>query len=282
MFLQDTLFKDRMVNALSVQALWGVLIEVYTTTSLTFPGDKLIAISGVAKKYRQDLNDEYIAGMWRKDLANWILWYVKPSPSPRPQTYRAPSWSWASVDNEVGTLRGNLTGMIATVEDVRLHHVTEDTTGAISGGWLDLTGTLKPIRIVWRQLEYRLFVSHTCTVESSQDDGEGSEHINEEGPRLFFDEPPRDEHFLQGTQHASRLFCMICRVLPIDPPKLPVVMALLVRLMDVDKRIFTRIGVAIATDLPARAILLADIDKDTKKSLPCLRYDNDMHTIRII
>jgi hypothetical protein len=281
-FLQDTLFKDRMVNASSVPALWGVLIEVYTTTSLTFPGDKLIAISGVAKKYRQDLNDEYIAGMWRTDLATWILWYVKQTPTPRPLVYRAPSWSWASVDNEVGTLRGNLAGMIATVDDVCLHHVNEDTTGAISGGWLDLTGPLKPIRIVRRQLEYRLYINNTYIVESSQDDGDGPEHINEEGPSLFFDEPPSDEHSRQGTQHGLRLFCMICRVLPVDPPKLPVVMALLVRLMDVDTRIFTRFGVAIAKDLPARAILLADIDENTKKSLPCLRYDNGMHTIRII
>lgn len=114
-FLQDTAIGECMNNTVSVQAHWAILIEVYSTTSLTFPGDKLIAISGVAKKYRHETNDEYVAGMWRKDLANWILWYVRQWPSPRPLVYRAPTWSWASVDNVIGTQRGNLTGMIATV-----------------------------------------------------------------------------------------------------------------------------------------------------------------------
>lgn len=48
------------------------------------------------------------------------------------------------------------------------------------------------------------------------------------------------------------------------------------------KKTFTRFGLAVALDMPTRAILLADIDEDTRKSLPCLRYDNKLHTIRII
>lgn len=276
--MQDTAIGERMNNTVSVQAHWAILIEVYSTMSLTFPGDKLIAISRGAKKYRHETNDEYVAGMWRKDLANWILWYVRQWPSPRPLVYRAPTWSWASVDNVIGTQRGNLIGMIATVDDFVLRYATEDNTGATTDGWLDLTGPLKPIRFVRRQLEYYLSISNT--LDSSQDVRGLENTWKEQGPRLLFDEPPQDELLQRDAEQGPLLFCMICRVLHSTP--IPLVVALLVRLEDAKKKTFTRFGLAVALDMPTRAILLADIDEDTRKSLPCLRYDNGLHTIRII
>jgi hypothetical protein len=35
-----------------------------------------------------------------------------------------------------------------TIEDVALHYATEDTTGAILGGWLDLHGYLESLRLI--------------------------------------------------------------------------------------------------------------------------------------
>ena len=85
---------------------------------MTYGKDKLIALSGLAHDYykRKGYNGEkpgkYAAGLWAVDMPSALLWRTHHSPqnmtqavnaSPiqppqrRPE-YRAPSWSWASVD----------------------------------------------------------------------------------------------------------------------------------------------------------------------------------------
>ncbi|KAI1733811.1 heterokaryon incompatibility protein-domain-containing protein [Xylaria scruposa] len=45
-------------------------------------------------------DDCYLAGLWRVDLWEGLSWYRDPHhpPGSRPAQYRAPSWSWASLD----------------------------------------------------------------------------------------------------------------------------------------------------------------------------------------
>ena len=42
-------------------------------------------------------DDQYLAGIWKADLSYQLCWYC-PRPGRRPMKYRAPSWSWASMD----------------------------------------------------------------------------------------------------------------------------------------------------------------------------------------
>jgi hypothetical protein len=42
-------------------------------------------------------DDQYLAGVWKADLCYQLRWYCV-RPGRRPVKYRAPSWSWASVD----------------------------------------------------------------------------------------------------------------------------------------------------------------------------------------
>lgn len=116
--------------------------------------------------------------------------------------------------------------------DFVLRYATEDNTGAITDGWLDLTGPLKPIRFVRRQLQYYLSISNT--LDSSQDVRGLENTWKEQGPRLLFDEPPQDELLLRDVEQGPLLFCMICRVLHSTP--IPLVVALLVRLEDAKKK----------------------------------------------
>jgi hypothetical protein len=78
------------------QQKWRALVEAYSGCKLTFEKDKLIAISGIARMMEDDIDCEYLAGMWRKDLEHQLLWKVtKPMKNAR---HRRPSWSWVSLD----------------------------------------------------------------------------------------------------------------------------------------------------------------------------------------
>jgi len=82
--------------------LWWKLVEMYSKCEITFSRDKLVAISGLAKIFHAKLNDDYLAGVWRKDLQFSMMWRILPSEvRPAVSTYRAPSWSWAAVDGQL-------------------------------------------------------------------------------------------------------------------------------------------------------------------------------------
>lgn len=87
---------------------WHAVLEGYSRCSLTMEKDKLVAISGIAKTFQAKLKDDYIAGLWRRVLVTDMLWKVSSRGNEasghharRPKEYRAPSWSWASVDGVI-------------------------------------------------------------------------------------------------------------------------------------------------------------------------------------
>ena len=43
-------------------------MHVYTSRTLTFPSNKLLAISAIAEKYGIVFNNDYLAGLWRFSL----------------------------------------------------------------------------------------------------------------------------------------------------------------------------------------------------------------------
>ncbi|KAH7009204.1 heterokaryon incompatibility protein-domain-containing protein [Microdochium trichocladiopsis] len=89
---------------------WHRLVEEYTGRLLTFQSDKLIAISGIARKLEDNADrrniqiGHYVAGLWRLTFFLDLLWKADTKTSSMTQhsnTYRAPSWSWASMDGPV-------------------------------------------------------------------------------------------------------------------------------------------------------------------------------------
>ena len=82
--------------------LWRRFIAHYSMRELTFPTDKLLAISGVARLLSRAMQDRFVAGLWESYLAEGLLWYIRPTTLVnRPTEYRAPSWSWASCEGYV-------------------------------------------------------------------------------------------------------------------------------------------------------------------------------------
>ncbi|KAF2166084.1 hypothetical protein M409DRAFT_55427 [Zasmidium cellare ATCC 36951] len=89
---------------------WNFVVERYSTTGLSYEADKLIALAGIAELMANRIGGKYLAGMWTRYLASQLTWRVKTAyengrllyPSRRPKTYRAPTFSWASVDAPQG------------------------------------------------------------------------------------------------------------------------------------------------------------------------------------
>ena len=83
---------------------WFQLIEDYSSRHLTKETDKLPALAGLAADFAQihHYGDcEYLAGVWSSHLPSALLWNAVASQPRRPQAYRAPSWSWASMDGAI-------------------------------------------------------------------------------------------------------------------------------------------------------------------------------------
>ncbi|KAH9211719.1 heterokaryon incompatibility protein-domain-containing protein, partial [Leptodontidium sp. 2 PMI_412] len=130
--------------------LWRGIVETYTKCLLTERKDKLVAISAIARQFEPILKDEYIAGLWRRHLAQHLLWkVVTPQSAALPTTdseiYCAPSWSWASVPGPVFLntyiARQDRPVMIEILE-AKLETQTGDPMGMVTGGHIKVRGWL--------------------------------------------------------------------------------------------------------------------------------------------
>lgn len=92
---------SRSINA--IYKCWYYIIRQYSTRYLSYPSDKLPALSGLATEIQFYTKDGYLAGLWEGDLARGLLWAASGQDRlQRPtEVYRAPSWSWASVEGEI-------------------------------------------------------------------------------------------------------------------------------------------------------------------------------------
>jgi hypothetical protein len=86
-------------------ASWESLVNMYSRRKLTFSSDKFVALSGMAQAMHFQHNDEYVAGMWRSKLEGQLCWSLgnngQAKDGKETVPYRAPTWSWASVDGEI-------------------------------------------------------------------------------------------------------------------------------------------------------------------------------------
>ncbi|KAJ8110731.1 hypothetical protein OPT61_g6497 [Boeremia exigua] len=90
---------------------YRALIESYTSLDITNVHDRLPALSGITSLRK----DTYLAGVWRSILLESLHWYPLPTSHSsqksamayRPAGYRAPTWSWASIESPVRFLETN-------------------------------------------------------------------------------------------------------------------------------------------------------------------------------
>ncbi|RSM14948.1 hypothetical protein CEP52_000988 [Fusarium oligoseptatum] len=87
----------------SLLHFYAELVDEYTSRELTFPvTDKLVAFAAVATRCASWFKGDYCAGIFRDTMPWGLLWQIySPRGGARSQTWRAPSWSWASMDCSV-------------------------------------------------------------------------------------------------------------------------------------------------------------------------------------
>ena len=138
---------------------WRALLEAYTARGLGRDSDKFPAISGLAKKMQQVIHyftgedDVYLAGLWKSNLAQDLLWqrqieffHTDPTRG-RPQEWRAPSWSWASINGPVN--QNHNMGLVSRIKliDYECIPLSDDMTGQIRSAWIVLQGRVVRVNI---------------------------------------------------------------------------------------------------------------------------------------
>ena len=139
----DSRFEDDHARRLSLA--WHNLVMHYSRNEMTYEQDKLPAISGLASLFAQQLCADYLAGLWRSTLLSDLLWEASPGDSAmnRPLEYRAPSWSWASVNCPVKYIPGWIASPEVTVIEAEAQPVVERSRfGRVSDGYIRLSGKL--------------------------------------------------------------------------------------------------------------------------------------------
>lgn len=149
--LYDTSLETRLLENL-VPQVWQDLVWNYSRRSLSLSKDKLPAISGLARwLHRHCSADEtYLAGLWKSQLPGGLLWYNNlPLPADtkkasRPVIYRAPSWTWASLDCDYLTWLGpGPEDHAAKILDYHLLYKSDDIFGEVVDGYLDIEAPIK-------------------------------------------------------------------------------------------------------------------------------------------
>lgn len=131
---------------------WYDMIDTYMSCGLTYESDRLPAIAGLAKAFWLKSQDSYLAGLWRGGLLAGLLWRrYEFAALHRPAAFRAPSWSWASVDGEIefrvyAWYNKSPHGIeyFASLQDAQID-VDNGPFGTVSGGWLSIDAPIFPI-----------------------------------------------------------------------------------------------------------------------------------------
>ncbi|USP72888.1 HET-domain-containing protein [Curvularia clavata] len=86
---------------------WWRIVREYTASNLTFNSDKWNAIAALAKQAEKVINksstpNRLFFGLWGRNLTEELMWKIrKPGKRIDPAEFKAPTWSWLSVDAAV-------------------------------------------------------------------------------------------------------------------------------------------------------------------------------------
>jgi hypothetical protein len=93
--------------------------------------------------------------LWRSDILRQLRWktgaqILKHIDFQKPKEYRAPSWSWASIDGKIDFLSSRPSSIAAFVDCTVQLWSENDPFGRVKGGTLVLEGRLKESEVRWQ------------------------------------------------------------------------------------------------------------------------------------
>jgi hypothetical protein len=155
--------------------IWRDIVRKYSLCLLTRSEDKLVALAGIASSYLSVLGAShtgYVAGLWEADIISQLLWHrVHDCHGRRPQQYRAPSFSWASLDGPVSWFEDNplikeWSRTYATFINHEVTPVDNNKFGQLASGYIRLKGGLYRARSVERPSELATGESFTSLTQT--------------------------------------------------------------------------------------------------------------------
>lgn len=164
--MQSLPARDKEENRIA----WQQAVTMYCRRKLSFASDKLPALSGVAELFYPILGGKYLAGLWTETLLLDLLWKRTGQPRPRPEKYRAPSWSWAAMDGEVEAYYLDPAIISFTTESysLRMAGILEESVklesehspfGGVKDGTLKLKAGLKSAKLeMWGNVTHKIRV----------------------------------------------------------------------------------------------------------------------------
>ena len=244
---------------------WNNVIETYSACFLTKATDKLVALAGMANGFSLLAEGDYVVGMWRDHLVPSLLWrvaYESFRPARRVSLYRAPSFSWTSVEEKVFTFDAfDAEAALPLIEifDVRLEHANYkefEEFGPVTAGTLRLRGCIRTLRL--------RFPDPRRMPEAAAVAGQAVPN----GPRkiLLFIDLWDDVGHLEEASRSGLLFYVPawhwgdCRI-----------EMLLLECVNPDRGLFRRIGVANVNHKDS-VIMCLQHDEDEAR-LPCETFD---------
>lgn len=168
--------------------LWYYILQSYCRRNLSKSSDKLPALSGIARIIEERTGDKFVAGLWRGSLLEGMLWSCgvgDRNGCQTPSKYRAPSWSWASIDGWFTN-----TGLkeeykrkwteLANILDVHVELKGDNPYGEIKSAWVKIRAPLELLSII-KEKETDVEIVHNLLSRVKTKAG------NSLGSPLFFD-----------------------------------------------------------------------------------------------
>ncbi|EQB45372.1 hypothetical protein CGLO_15766 [Colletotrichum gloeosporioides Cg-14] len=95
------------------------VVTPYSGRKLTFQADKLVALSAISRVFQERVDDEFLAGLWRRELVHDLSWN-RSRLEESGGCLGAPSWSWASVDGAVSWWKSSFVESLRHTEPCRV------------------------------------------------------------------------------------------------------------------------------------------------------------------
>ena len=154
-------------NEYYIARVWRGVVALYADLYMTVKSDKLPALSGLARQMTEVRNSRYLAGLWEHSLNEDLIWEAGPKGTRLP-AWRAPSWSWASVEHSIyykdasffwhedenTEERDPLTHHCSKIEACKCTPATGDPFGQVLAGELHVLGRCIDATLHYRRPEY--------------------------------------------------------------------------------------------------------------------------------
>ena len=136
---------------------WMLVASEYSKMNLTYGGDSLPALSGLAASLAHLKAGEFIAGLWQKDIVFQLAWHIEPGLDYRRWTFPenvdvlGPTFSWSSHVLPVVKGREDHKRDICTLKSFDVDLATSNPYGKVRHASIRLNGPVVPGRdlILW-------------------------------------------------------------------------------------------------------------------------------------